>query len=522
MEKGLRLSLVLGLLLCQGGRSELQTVCPYRCQCFTASQVLCADERMSALPGNMSRQVKDFIVMTSSVAYLFSHSLEESPQLTRLVFLNNALRSVHAQAFEHLTELRELEISGNPWLESLFLGTFSNQGNLTVLLLNFNRLKTVLPGLFDSLKQLEVLQMKSNIISSLPPLLFLNLNNLRVLDLSQNKLEEVKRETLCGLAKLEILKVNNNLISSLQSDTFSNVSQLTELHLEGNRLTQLADDTFSELKNLQVLNLRGNLLRSFSDKVFGSEPSDLKELNLKGNRLIELSSLSSLTSLTDLILSSNRLLNLTEDTFRNVTALENLDLSENQLTSLPTNLFRDLFRIKALHLHSNNLSTVDAKLFEDQMLIQQLYLSNNQLETLPAGLFDLFATQHTMRLHGNPWRCDCHMWYLHDWVQRSGQDIEMLDRVLCESPLFLRRRTVVSVDRDQLVCHLSKAGVPDLNACSLQASNDTVTVRCKAHRCSPVTVKVQFVEEDGTTTEHILKNDPKYSQCSNKEVLESP
>ncbi|CAN9503178.1 unnamed protein product [Ophioblennius macclurei] len=522
MEKDLGLSLVTVLLLYHCRSSELLTVCPYKCQCFTPSQVLCADERMTSLPRNMSRQVKDFMVMTSSVAYLFSHSLEESPQLTRLILLNNALRNIHARAFAPLTELQELEISGNPWLEHLFLGTFSNQTNLATLILNYNRLKTVLPGMFDSLKQLEILQMKSNIISNLPQFLFLNLSKLRVLDLSQNKLEEIERHTFSGLTTLKMLKLNNNLLSNLQSDTFYNISQLTELHLEGNRLTQLADNIFSVLKSLQVLNLRGNLLTRFSDEVFGSEPSDLKELNLKGNRLIELSSLSSLTSLTDLILSSNRLFNLTENLFKNVTALENLDLSENQLTSLPRNLFRNLFHIKALHLHINNLSTVDAKLFEDQMLIEQLYLSDNQFETLPPGIFDLFATQHTMRLHGNPWKCDCYMWYLHDWVQRNSPDIEMLDRVLCESPPFLKKRAVVSIDRDQLVCHLSKDGIPDVNACSLQASNDTVILKCKTHKCSPVTVKIQFLEEDGTTTEHILEKDSKYSHCSHQGILESP
>lgn len=516
MGTDLRLSLAVVLLLAHSGNSELQPFCPYRCQCFTPGQVLCADERMSSLPRNMSRQVKDFMVMTSPLAYLFPHTLEESPQLTKLVFLSNALRSVHVQAFVNLTALQELEISGNPWLEHLLLGTFSNQGSLTRLMLNFNRFKTILPGMFDSLRQLEILQMKSNVISSLPPLLFLNLNKLRVLDLSQNKLEEVERETFCGLENLEILKVNSNLISNLKSDTFHNVSQLAELHLEGNRLTQLADGIFSALTNLKVLSLRGNLLSSFSDKVFGSEPSDLKELNLKGNRLIEVSSLSSLTSLTDLVLSSNQLFNLTEDLFQNVTALENLDLSENQLTSLPMNLFQDLFRIQSLHLHNNNLSSLEAKLFRDQTFIQQLYLSNNQLETLPQGLFDLFEIQHTMRLHGNPWKCDCHMWYLHDWVQRNSQDIEMLDKVLCQSPTFLNKRTVVSIERDQLLCHLSEVGIPDLKGCSLQASNDTVTIRCKAQRCSPATVKVQFLEEDGTITEHILKKDSDYSQCGNE------
>lgn len=519
MDKESGLALLLLLLLCHEGNTESLTSCPYRCQCFTPVQVLCADERMTALPTNMSRQVKDFIIMTSSVAYLFAHTLEESPQLTKLIFLNNALRSIHSQTFEHLTELQELEISGNPWLDHLFLGTFSKQEKLIKLLLNFNKFKTVLPGMFDSLKQLETLQMKGNIISDLPVFLFLNLHKLRILDLSQNTIEEVNRETFAGLAGLEVLKLNNNLIGNLTSDTFHNISQLTELHLEGNKIAELGEGIFSVLTNLQILNLRGNLLTTFSDKVFGFETSNLKELNLKGNRLTELSSLSSLTSLTDLILSSNQLSNLPEDILKNVTALENLDLSENQLTSLPDMIFNDLFSIKAIHLHKNNLSKVDAKLFEDQGLIQQLYLSDNQLETVPLGFLDPFVIQHTVRLHGNPWKCDCHMWYLHDWVLRNSNDIEMLDRMLCESPGFLRKRTVASIDRDQLVCRVSKDEMPDLSTCSLQASNDTMIIKCKVDKCSPLTVKVQFQEDSGSIKEHIVKNEP---QCSNETVIEGP
>lgn len=470
----------------------------------------------------MSRQVKDFIIMTSPVAYLFAHSLEGSPQLNKLIFINNALRSIHSQAFEHLTELRELEISGNPWLEHLFLGTFSKQEKLIKLQLNFNKFKTVLPGMFDSLKQLETLQMKSNILSDLPAFLFLNLHKLRVLDLSQNKLEKVKRETFSGLDRLEILKMNYNLISNLTSDTFHNVSQLVELHLEGNQIAQLGDDVFSVLTKLTVLNLRGNLLTTFSDKMFGFDPSNLKELNLKGNRLTELSSLSSLTSLTDLILSSNHLTNLTEDIFRNSTALENLDLSENQLTFLPEMIFSNLSSIKAIHLHKNSLTKVDAQQFQDQVLIQQLYLSDNQLETLPLGLLEPFVIQHTVRLHGNPWKCDCHLWYLHDWVLRNSQDVEMLDRMVCESPNILRKRAVVSIDRDQLVCQMSKEEVPDLSTCSLQASSDTVILKCKVDKCSPLTVKVQFQEDDGGIKEHVLKKEPELSQCSNETIIEGP
>uniref|UniRef100_A0A8C5G0J4 LRRCT domain-containing protein n=1 Tax=Gouania willdenowi TaxID=441366 RepID=A0A8C5G0J4_GOUWI len=456
------LTVALLLLLCLRGRAQLQTSCPYRCQCFMPDQVLCADESMSSLPRNMSRQVKDFIVMTTAVSYLFPHTLEDSPQLTKLIFLSNALRSINSQSFEHLIELQELEISGNPSLEHLYLGTFSKQGNLSKLLLNFNRLKTVLPGMFEPLKQLDVLQMKNNIISDLPSFIFSNCHKLRVLDLSQNQLQEMKTETFSGL-----------------------------LHLDSNKIAQLNDGIFSVLTSLRELNLRGNLLTTFSDRVFGFQSSSLKDLNLQGNRLTQLSSISALTSLTNFVLSSNRLSNLTEDIFRNVTALENLDMSENQLDFLPRAVFRDLLNLKMLNLHKNHLSIVDAKLFEDQMYIQQIYLSENRFQTLPDGLFEPFFMQHSMRLHGNPWRCDCGMRYLHHWLTSHGQGVQMLERVLCESPNFLKKLPIMSIDSDQLVCHLSEDKTHYASsACSLQESNGTLTIKCRASKCKPLTVNL--------------------------------
>ncbi|KAF7669756.1 hypothetical protein LDENG_00124370 [Lucifuga dentata] len=523
MDKEISVTLCLLLLLCYKGDTVSQTFCPAKCQCFSHAQVLCADERMTSLPKNISTQVREFIIMTTPLMYLLPNTLQESPQLIKLIFLNNALRSIHSQAFEDLEQLEELEISGNPWLEQLFLGTLSKQGNLTNLLLNFNRFKSVLLGTFDALKQLETLQMKGNIITHLPTNLFLNLHNLRVLDLSQNNLQEVQRETFSGLGRLKILKVNHNFIHSLSADTFHNVSQLTELSLEGNKISELAHNIFSVLTKLEVLNLRGNLLTTFSSKIFGIDLSALKELNLKGNKLTELTSLSSLTSLTHLILSSNQLSNLPNDIFNNLTALENLDLSENQFTLLPEKIFYELFSMQVVHLHKNSLSKVDANLFESQLLIQQVYLSDNQLQTLPLGFLDPFVLQHTLRLHGNPWRCDCHMWYLHDWLLKNSQDVEMLEKVFCKGPEFLRGQTVASIDRDQLVCQISKDEMPDVSNCALQATNDTMIIKCKVDKCSPLIVKVQLQEEDGSIKEHILKREfPNYLQCTNETMTVSP
>ncbi|XP_038131680.1 carboxypeptidase N subunit 2-like [Cyprinodon tularosa] len=516
MDRQLGQTLLLLLLLCRSGDSDWQSVCPYKCQCFTSLQVLCADERMSSFPRVISRQVREVVIMTSSLAYLFPTSLTESPQLTKLVFLNNALRSIHSDTFEHLTELRELELSGNPPLDHLYLGTFSKQENLTKLLLNYNSLKTVLPGMFDSLKQLEVLQMKGNLLSGLPPLLFQNLGSLHFLDLSQNRLQNLTEGTFSGLAGLKILRLNNNLISNLTWETLRSVPQLTELHLEWNRISHLDDNVFSAMTNLSVLNLRGNLLNSFSDAAFGSELTNLRELNLKGNRLTELSSLSHLSSLTDLMLSANRLSSLKENSFRNLTALETLDLSDNQLASLPEGIFNALWSISVINLHNNHLEKVDAKLIEDQIMIERLYLSDNRLETLPPGLLDNSFLQLTVRLHGNPWRCDCQLRYLYDWLLTNSSDREILDRLSCQSPGFLRGRTVGSVGRDQLVCHPAGNQAPDLNSCWLQEANDTMIIRCRVEKCSAAMVRLQLEEESGEIREHIFNNTMEKSQCSNE------
>ncbi|KAI9999544.1 hypothetical protein NQD34_018429 [Periophthalmus magnuspinnatus] len=472
---------------------------------------------MSSLPRNMSHQVREFILMTSSVSYLFSNTLEDSPQLSKLIFLNNAIRSIHAHSFNHLTHLEVLEISWNPWLENLYLGTFSKQHNLTKLMLNYNRFKTVLSGMFGSLRKLDTLQMKGNIILHLPPLLFSNLSHLKVLDLSLNKIEVVTQETFFGLGQLEVLKLNNNLLRNLSSNVLSDVPALKELHLEGNNITELSENIFTNLTELEVLNLRGNFLKTFTGHIFGT--LNLRELNIKGNHLGDFFPLGNFTSLTNLDLSSNQLSTLHKEVFQNMTNLDILDLSDNHISSLSETIFNELFALRVLNLQANNLSVIEPKLFGDQALIEQLNLSHNRLQTLPEGLMDTFSMNYMLRLHGNPWKCDCGLWYLHDWILRNEQSVDMLDRTLCESPAFLNRRTLDSVEKERLVCHMDKENTVDVRNCLLQVSGDAVIIKCKVETCLPLTVKVQLQDEQGNVKEHVVRNEWTQSdQCSNMTI----
>lgn len=512
----------------QTAGAQLLRQCPLSCQCFSANQVLCSEQRMSSLPKHLSGEVKEVIVMTTSLMYLLANTFEGRPQLAKLVFLNNAIRDIHAKAFQNLTQLEELDISGNPSLEHLLQGTFSQQGNLTRLQLNFNRLKILLPDTLDSLSSLETLEMRGNLIAELPASLFRNLRRLQHLDLSRNWLEDVRREDLEALTELRTLKLNYNLLSNLAVDMFHNVSQLRELHLEGNTLSDLPRHVFLALTNLEVLNLRGNFLSEFSSEVFGSFPSNLKELTLNGNELIELSGTSfrGLSSLTDLTLSSNQLSQLPVDLFQNLTALENLDISENQLTSLPEELFNDLRSVKFIHLQKNNLTEISAKMFQDQPMLRQLHLSNNLLQNISPGLFDAFQFQHVVRLHGNPWRCNCQASYLQEWMLNNSVNVEEQEKVLCRGPGPLRGRTLISIDKERLLCHLPEDRLMAYGAdpmhCELHATNGTVIVKCLVAACSPLKVKVQFETDDGTVYENVVRMPwPENKQCNNNTIYNS-
>ncbi|XP_067109212.1 carboxypeptidase N subunit 2 [Osmerus mordax] len=512
MDRNIGITLCLMLKLCYQDHTMSETHCPARCHCFTPTRAICSEERMLTMPRNIS-QVRELVVMTTGLSYLDTNTFQENPRLAKLVFLNNLLREVSVRAFDPLPGLEELEISGNSWLERLYPGTFRKQVNLTRLLLNFNRFQTVTPGIFDSLQNLETLQLKGNLISHLPGLLFQNLTSLRSLDLSQNALTRVDRELLTGLTQLETLILGYNQITGLSPDSFHNVSQMRELYLDGNKISDLPHGIFSNLTKLEVLSLRGNLITNVSHRTF---PFSLKELNLNNNKLSELSfnPFTSLTALTQLYLSSNRLHELPVDLLRNLTALQVVDLSDNQLTSLPEEIFMELSDIKVVHLHNNNLSSIKPRLFEHQVLLEQLYLSQNNLQNLPLGLLDYFLSENMIRLHGNPWNCDCNIQYMYDWMGENHRYVEDLSKMLCAGPVPLRGQSLASVHRDQLVCPMQRS--PQPSHCTLHTDNDTLIIKCKVDKCSPLKLKVQLYEDDGRTAEYIFKNET--SQCSNSTI----
>ncbi|XP_035279792.1 carboxypeptidase N subunit 2 [Anguilla anguilla] len=505
--------------------------CPIKCQCFTPTRAICSDEGSTDMPQNISSDVKELVIMTTGIMYLRPKAFPDGSKLSKLVFLNNLLQGVSRMAFNNLLGLEELEISGNHRLEELYLGTLSELQNLTTLVLNFNRFRVLREGLLHPLQKLETLQLKGNVIYQLTDDLFQQLGRLRLLDLSLNTISTVNKEIFRNLGQLRTLRLGYNLIEALPPDTFDGVPRLRELSLQGNKIVRFPQALFSRLAQLDKLNLRGNQIKELTADAF---PPGLSELNLADNKLTVLSPemFQGLPRLTCLLLSKNQLSVIPEDLFQNLTALEHVDLSHNLIGGLPEVMFRGLSELAVVHLENNNISSLPSGLFEDQDYLEQLYLSDNALQNIPVEFMDAFLAHNMIRLHGNPWTCDCHLLYLYDWLMYSTGLNQDTSNMYCRAPSFLSGRGLMSLKREQLVCAANTSTplqstheavtrpeeTPPTTGCVVQETNSTISVKCTNEKCPQIKLRTWYRKEgytEDTFTEHILLQG---TQCLNSTI----
>ena len=115
----------------------------------------------------------------------------------------------------------------------------------------------------------------------------------------------------------------------------------------------------------------------------------LASLDLASNRIIEISadSFLRLKTLHRLDLGKNNLISLDDGLFRGLFALRMLILRENKLDLLPSSLFHNLRELEGLDLTLNMLSVLPNEIFRGLNNLQILLLSSNQITNLTEGLF---------------------------------------------------------------------------------------------------------------------------------------
>ena len=161
----------------------------------------------------------------------------------------------------------------------------------------------------------------------------------------------------------------------------------------------------------------------------------------------------SLSGVTSLILTSNRLRDIPAGVFDEMTALTSLELNSNGtaaddgLTSLPAGLFDKLERLGQLDLSNNDLASLPPRLFEKLTALTRLVLGSNpgSANFLPLakagpgdGLDAAAGTEVTLGVAGaedgldDPWGANV----TYSWTQTGGETVDDLSATDVARPTF--------------------------------------------------------------------------------------
>lgn len=288
-------------------------------------------------------------------------------------------------------------------LEILKNGTFTRLNNALRLYLDKNQISEIEPDAFKGLVNLNKLDLRENLLTRLDrePLrhlsrlkeLYLQKNKivaidqsafdstLTDLDLSQNKLSSVKAGLFKNLTRLQNLNLSRNQISNLELGSFLNCKELTVLDLSGNCLFSIQKSYFNGLVSLERLLLNSNVIYRVLMRPF-NDTRGLKELALSNNKLTEFnfSSLAIYSSqIENIDLSMNRLVeiyvdSLDESLFINLTCL---NLSYNDHIRIPAGMKLEFPKLEYLYLRSTSASLINLFNLSN---IKYLDVSNIQID----------------------------------------------------------------------------------------------------------------------------------------------
>ena len=206
---------------------------------------------------------------------------------------NDYVERLKSKTFTNLCQLQRLDLSGNE-IRNLGRNVFAkhkggSKSSLIKLDLGYNKLVELKKKTFSGLNQLEMLFLNDNQLAKIHQNSFsgsnYNLGNLLILDLTHNQIRSLKEDTFTGLDRLEVLLLGSNQLDRIRPNVFS--ANLVRLDLSFNRLEDLGSDVFSRLSRLQVLRLNNNEIKRIHKNAFVDLES-LKELNLHRNQLREL------------------------------------------------------------------------------------------------------------------------------------------------------------------------------------------------------------------------------------------
>lgn len=292
---------------------------------------------------------------------------------------------------------------------------------LLILDLQKNNISEIRATLFVK-NVLSELYLDENSLQELNSTVFQNLGGLHVLSLRANRLVKLANDIFRPLMQLEKIDLSFNQLKFVSAELFKRNTQIESIVLSNNRILSVAN-AFNYCENLKVLDVSSNKLKEFDvtsttiDKLIinkneldrvhlnrhlreliadenkivkltcDPDLSGLRVISLRNNNLSDLSCITRMSGLHDLILSGNGFglwvaaNGFKSGAFDNLINIQRLDISYNHLRNIQMELFANLFHLEVLNIDGNNLTTlsIDPNFFYKMLHFRQLSFSDNNL-----------------------------------------------------------------------------------------------------------------------------------------------
>lgn len=308
-------------------------------------------------------------------------------------------------------------------ITALEINVFDGLSNIEYIDLSRNEIKRTEHGLFARLSRLKHLNLSRNHIEDIPRFTFADLYNLDVLDVSHNRLQAIPFQVFGPMTRLQYLDISYNKIATFFDYYFKPNRQLKTLFLNNNSLVKITSNALVNLKELETLDISSNILDTIPKAIFDNL-EQLRDLNLSYNNFQNISqdAFKNLINLKSLNMGGNRLKALPPMLFQHNENLITFYLENTEITVLQNTNFKGLHNLQRLYIRNNLLlREIEAFVLQDTPSVTHLDISSNSLTNLPLSLKMLDSLQE-LRIHNNPWACDCRMAWFVNWIE-SRKDI---------------------------------------------------------------------------------------------------
>lgn len=251
---------------------------------------------------------------------------------------------------------------------------------------------------------IEELDFSKNKIHSIPQYAFKDLNELKHLNLSGNGIENIAEEAFSNI-KLESLSLSNNQIKEIKENTFANLPLLKKLEISFNQAAlKIHEESIKKLESLIEINLSNSNIYNISPNTF-QNLSNLEKINLSNNQIVTEFDFSTLTSLTELNLSYNKIEKFpifnkksyikTSVFNKNIPkkdmSIKKIDLSYNKIKSIYNKNLKKINNLLELDLSNNEINFIRPKIPHNHVYrthnMNKINLSNNKLDKIPDFIF---------------------------------------------------------------------------------------------------------------------------------------